>query len=491
MRDHFNKNLIMSMEEEECFQLVNKCWICGNLFDLVDEKVRDHCHVSGKFRGAARFSYNANFKISKKVPVVFHNLKGDDGHLIMKELNNFDVVIDVIPCGLEKYMAIIVNRNLVFIDSMQFMNDSLDSLVGNLVDKDFKYLSKEFSGEYLELVKEKGVYPYEYMDDFKRFDERKLPNRDKFFSSLKGKGVSEEDHLKAVRVWNAFGIKNLGEYHNLYLKTDVLLLCDVFERFINASLECYELDPCHYFSSPGLAWDAMLKMTGVELELIDDIGMHLFIEKGMRGGISYIAKRYCRANNKYVEGYDKNEVCSFIMYWDANNLYGWAMIQCLPYRDFEWMSEEEIREVDFDLVEGDSDEGYILEVELEYPNDLHELHNAYPLAPEKLKISSNMRSEYCSSIAKKCEIGVGEVNKLVPNLMGNERFVVHYRNLQLYKALGMKVVRICRVLKFKQSAWLKSLSSTILKKGCVLSMILKRISLSLWLIASMARPWKI
>ena len=181
MRDHFNKNLIMSMEEEECFQLANKCWICGSLFDLIDEKVRDNCHVSGKFRGAARFSCNANFKISKKVPVVFHNLKGYDGHLIMKELNNFDVVIDVIPCGLEKYMAIIVNRNLVFIDSMQFMNDSLDSLVGNLVDKDFKYLSKEFSGEYLELVKEKGVYPYEYMDDFKRFDERKLPNRDKFF----------------------------------------------------------------------------------------------------------------------------------------------------------------------------------------------------------------------------------------------------------------------------------------------------------------------
>ena len=159
MKNHFNKNLIMSVEEKEMFQLSNKCWICDKLFDLVDEKVRDHCHASGKFRGAAHFNCNANFKISKKVSVIFHNLKGYDGHLIMKGLSNFDVVIDVNPNGLEKYMAFMVNRNLVFIDSMQFMNFSLDSLVGNLVDEDFKYLSKEFSGERLRLVKEKGVIP--------------------------------------------------------------------------------------------------------------------------------------------------------------------------------------------------------------------------------------------------------------------------------------------------------------------------------------------
>ena len=173
----------MSMEEEEVFQKANKCWICGKLFELLDEKVRDHCHISSKFRGAAHFSCNANFKISKKVPVVFHNLKGYDGHLIMRGLSNFNVVIEV-PCGLEKYMAIIVNRNLVFIDSMQFMNCSL---VSNLVDKDFKHLLRKFSGERLELVKEKGVYPYEYMNSFEKFDECELPNKNTFFSSLKGK----------------------------------------------------------------------------------------------------------------------------------------------------------------------------------------------------------------------------------------------------------------------------------------------------------------
>ena len=134
VRDNFNKRFIMSAEEEEMFQNACSCWICGKLFDLMDEKVRDHCHISSKFSGAAHFSCNANFKISKKVLVVFHNLKGYDGHLIVKELSNFDVSIDVIPCGLEKYMVFIVNRWLVFIISMQFLNSSLDVLVKNLSD---------------------------------------------------------------------------------------------------------------------------------------------------------------------------------------------------------------------------------------------------------------------------------------------------------------------------------------------------------------------
>ena len=279
MKDHFNNNLIMSIEEEELFQKANKCWICDKLFEVVDEKVRDHCHVSGKFRGAAHFSCNANFKITKKVPIIFHNLKGYDGHLIVNELSNFDVNIDVIPYGLEKYMAIIVSGNLVFVDSMQFMKDSLDILVGNLDERDFNYLLKEFSGKQLELIKQKGVYLYEYMNSSKKFDECELPSKDKFYSSLKDKNISDEDFERAIKVWNVFNIKKLGKYHDLSLKTDVLLLCDVFEKFINICVEYYDLDPCHYFNIPGLAWDAVLKMTGVKLKLIDDIDMHLPIEK--------------------------------------------------------------------------------------------------------------------------------------------------------------------------------------------------------------------
>ena len=154
--------------EEERFQLSNICWICNKLFDVSDNKVRDHCHVTGKYRGAAHWSCNVNFIMTKKVPLMFHNIEGCGSHLMFKELSKFNVKISVIPSGLERYMAFTINRNIVFIDNMQFMKSSLESLVKNLMDEDFKYLSKEYSGELLELVKEKGLYPYEYMDNFNK-----------------------------------------------------------------------------------------------------------------------------------------------------------------------------------------------------------------------------------------------------------------------------------------------------------------------------------
>ena len=148
----------------------------------------------------------------------------------MQEKGKFDVKVSVTPNGLEKYKAFTANNNLVFIDSMQFMNSSLDALVQNLSDNDFKYLSKEFSGNKLNLVKQYGVYPYEYMDNFKKFSQDKLPKRCTFFSSLKDECISEKDYLHAIDVWNVFKINTMGnECHNFYLKTDVLLLADVFK----------------------------------------------------------------------------------------------------------------------------------------------------------------------------------------------------------------------------------------------------------------------
>ena len=338
---------------------------------------------------------------------------------------------------------------------MQFMNSSLDSLVKNLIDEDFKYLAEEFNGEFLELVKEKGVYPYEYMDNFKKFSEDKLPERCEFFSSLKDECISEKDYERAKHIWNILKIKTLGDYHDFYLKTDVLLLADVFEEFIKTCLNYYGLDPCHYFSSPGLSWDAMLKMTGIELELISNTDMHLYIEEGTRGGISYIAKRHSKANNKYMEDYDNNKENIFVIYLDANNFYGWAMTQYLPYGNFKWLTRGEINKFNLALIGENNSDGYILEVDLEYPIELHNLHNDYPLAAEKLKISKGMLSGYCSNIADKYGIKIGKINKLIPNLGNKEKYVIHYRNLQLYLSLGMKVIKVHRILKFKQSDWLK------------------------------------
>ena len=240
-------------------------------------------------------------------------------------------------------------------------------------------------------------------------------------------------------------MKNMGDYHDHYLKKDVLLLADVFEKFIDTCLKFYGLDPCHYFSSPGLSWDAMLK--------ISDVDKYLFIEKGLRGGISYIAKRYAKANNKYINDYDPKKPLTFITYLDMNNLYGWTMTEYLPYNEFEWL--ENIDEFDINSISQKSDRGYFLEVDLEYPDELHELHNDYPLAPRKLAIPSDMLSKHCKEIADKYKIKVGDVKKLIPNLGNKTKYVLHYRNLQLYLSLGMKLTKIHRVLKFKQSDWMK------------------------------------
>ena len=325
MKKHLNRKLIMNEEEEYFFQQNNSCWICEKLIDNDDEKVRDHCHITGKFRGAAHWDCNINFQLTKKVPVIFHNLKGYDSHLIFSELNKFNLKINVIPNGLEKYMAFFLGKNLVFIDSMQFMNSSLDKLVKSFSDEDFKYLVEEFGTENLEILKQEGAYPYEYMNSFERFNEEKLSARKYFFSSTK-KGKTDEngkisdshisinDYLVREKIWNKFDMKNMGDYHDHYLRKDVLLLATVFEKFIDTCLKFHKLDPFHYFSSPGLSWDAMLKMTDIKLEKISNIDMHLFIEKGLRGGISYLAKRYAKANNKYINDYDPNKPSTFITY---------------------------------------------------------------------------------------------------------------------------------------------------------------------------------
>ena len=236
------------------------------------------------------------------------------------------------------------------------------------------------------------------------------------------------------------------------MRTDVLLLADVFENFRSTCLKYYGLDPCHYYSAPGLSWDALLKMTWINLDLITDLDQQLFIEKGMRGGISTITHRHAVANNKYMKDYNPEVESSYIMYLDANNLYGWAMSKSLPFKDFKWLPPEDF------ILDNYTDytrKGVILEVDLEYPEELHHLHNDYPLAPEKILVSDDMLSKYCKDLKDSENISSGRVHKLVPNLRNKEKYVLHYRNLQLYLSLGMKLTKIHRVLEFTQKPWMK------------------------------------
>ena len=238
--------------------------------------------------------------------------------------------------GEEKYKLI----ELRFIDSFKFMSSSLDFLTKNLVRGGKKLFGFE---DYLELqyglLTRKGVYPYEYINSWDRFNKTQLPPIDAFYSNLNMSSISEEDYQHAQRVWKEFGIRSLGDYHDLYLKTDVVLLANVYEAFRDTCLRHYKLDPAHFYTSPGLAWKACLKCTGIRLKPLTDPDMLLMFEQVIRGGITQVVRKYASANNKYMgDKFSPNEEdTTYLQYLDTNNLYGWAMSQPLPTGGFKWV----------------------------------------------------------------------------------------------------------------------------------------------------------
>ena len=322
IKKRFNKPLKLTKNDELFFKLMDRCHICGKEYTDKDVRVRDHCHITGKFRGSAHHECNLKLRITPenlKISVIFHSLRGYDSHVIMQQIGEIaknyaykdkkgkeqPLKINAIPNNMEKYMAFMLGNHLNFINSFQFMNSSLDKLVSNLPMEAFKYTSEEFMGKKLSLMSQKGVYPYDFMDSFEKFDQMKLPTREQFYNILNDQHITNGEYDHAKKVWKTFNIKTMGEYHDLYLKSDVLLLADVFESFRKTCLQYYKLDPCHYFTSPGLSWDSMLKMTNIKLELMADVDMFQFIEKGMRGGVSYIANQYGKASNKYMKEYNE------------------------------------------------------------------------------------------------------------------------------------------------------------------------------------------
>ena len=416
IKKYFNKPLVMTEVDEQNFKTMDGCHICGEKYTDKDVRIRDNCHITGKFRGSAHQECNLKLRIKPenlKIPVIFHNLRGYDSHFIMQRIGEIankhgytnkrgekqDLNINAIPINMEKYMAFMLGNHLTFIDSFQFMSSSLDKLVSNLPKDDLIYTSKDFKGERLDLMSQKGVYPDNFMDNFEKFNQMELPTKNKFYSILNDQHITDDEYDHAKKVWKTFNIKTMGEYHDLYLMSDVLLLTDVFENFRKSCMQYYKLGPCHYFTSPGLSWDAMLKMTNIKLELMTDIDMFQFTEKGMHGGVSYIANLYGNANNKYMKEYDEKAPSKYIKYLDANNLYGWAMSQYLPTGNFKWMTDKEINKIDLGKYKADGKKGLILEVDLEYPQELDDIHNDYLVAPEKVKVSNNMLSAYCKKIA--------------------------------------------------------------------------------------------
>ena len=421
------------------------------------DKVRDHCHFTGQYRGAAHNSCNLRCKKPRILPVIFHNLQGYDAHLFIKELAKIQGKLDCIPSTEENYISfsknikvgeyedytgltLPINFEIRFIDSFKFLQTSLANLVSNLQPDDFHNTKREFKKN-VDLLTRKGVYPYDYVSSLEKMSETQLPPKEEFYSKLNDEDISEDDYQHAINVWNTFNCKTIKDYHDLYLKSDVLLLADVFENFRKTCLKHYNLDPAHYYTSPGLAWDACLKETGQELQLLHDYDMLMMIEKGIRGGITHISKRYAEANNKYMKNYDPQKPSTFIQYLDANNLYGWAMSQNLPTNGFKWMTNltkdklMEILEKTNHSMSNRGKKGYVFEVDLEYPKKLWETHNDYPLAPEKMIVNG--------------------VEKLICHFKPRKNYVVHYRNLRQYLEMGMRITAVHRGISFYQRPWME------------------------------------
>ncbi|XP_026826253.1 uncharacterized protein LOC113562126 [Ooceraea biroi] len=357
----------LTREQEVAYHSATHCHICEEPFAQDETRVRDHCHLTGRYRGPAHSNCNLNYKESYTIPIVFHNLSGYDSHFIIKELAS--------------------------------------------------------------------VFPYKYVDCAEKLQDTRLPLRESFYSSLTGDTISESDYAHAENIWQQFAIQTLGEYSDLYLKTDVLLLADSFENFRDSCITSYGLDAAYYYTLPDFTWDAMLKHTRINFELLTDIDMVMFIERGIRGSLSQCSNRYARANNKYMESYDPSKPSSYLTYFDINNLYGWAMSQPLPYADFQWV--DDVSDFDVNAIAPDSSTGYILEVDLEYPQHLHDAHTDLPFCLTRDKPPGKRQ------------------NKLLATLNDKERYVIHYRNLQQCMRHGLRIIKIHRVLQFAQSAWLR------------------------------------
>ncbi len=463
--------IVMTESDEVKHELAKECYACKDIFGRVwlnkktekleeVKKCRDHCHITGKYGGAACDKCNLRMRVPKFVPVLFHNVEGYDSHLFVRSLGLTEGDIRCIPKTDEKYISFsknvimesVVDENgkekklcleMRFLDSIKFMNGSLDKLAETLGKDQFGTLTSQMSQtpeESLDLLKQKGVFPYEYLTDFSKLNAMSLPPKDAFHNQLKNEHTSDESYTHAQNVWNTFGCMTMKDYHNLYLKTDVLLLTDIMTEFRRVCKKVYGLDALHYYTAPGLAWDAMLKFTKIKLDLISDLDMYLMVESGIRGGISSIMKRYAKANHKYLKDYNPQKPSVFIEYLDANNLYGWAMSEPLPHKNFLWMDDNELKNW--------QDKPCILEVDLEYSKDLHDLHGEYPLAPKQLKIN--------------------KINKLVPNLHDKKKYVVHYENLKLYLRLGLKLTKIHRGISFEEKRFMKpyiDLNTELRKKG--------------------------
>ena len=437
-----NKDIIMTQEDEKDYKNNNKCRFCEK--EIILDKVRDHCHLTGKYRGPAHSKRNINVtqKQSNFIPFLFHNFSNYDCHMFFKKLvdkKKDKVDFDIIPKTNEEYISVTYGC-IRFIDSYRFLSCGLDSLVENLDEDDFKILKKEFPDKWQYLNK-KLAYPYEYfnsIDDYKK-PVHDLENKD-FFSKLKNKCPGDKEIDRTREIIKKFNIKNGEELSQLYLKSDAILLADVFEKFIKISVEEDGINPSYYVSLPGYTWQCGLKYTGINLQTLQDKDMILLLENNIRGGISSIM------GDRYIKS-DKNKK---ILYIDANNLYGHSMSRYLPYDEIKF--DNNIKLEDILNTPDDSNNGYFIEVDLTYPKKIKEKTKKFPFAPMNKKINPDKFNDYMKEIKPD---NYTSTKKLICDWSDKKNYLVHYRMLKFYIRHGMILDKVHNIISFKQSKWLE------------------------------------
>ena len=466
------------------------CWICETELNKSAQHptVLDHCHFTGKFLGWAHAQCNLKRKTLNFTPLFAHNLANYDLHHVVLALQNINEknTISVVPSTSEKFISLQIGvhikttqnkkgvwtsqyKYIRLLDSFKFMKASLNKLVQNLPADQFTLLEQHFEmwpDSSVNMLKQKGSFPYCYIDNFEKLEETQLPPREFWTNSLQQYEVTvtEEEYERAIEVFNLFACRNTGEYYNLYLKTDVFLLAAVVLCFRKVCYETYGLDCCQYYTASNLSGDAMLKICNPELHLLTQREHLDMVESLIRGGVSSVySKRLCRANNKFLADYKPKTISSFIIRIDANNLYGGIVEKFpLPLREFElfdkneWTDKNAQEILNRILNTPDDDEvGYIVEVDFSYPDSLHDLHSDFPLAPTKEAIDECWLNDYqCDLLANMQVKKPPQVKKLIQTLFDKQNYTLHYQTLKLYVELGLVVTKLHRVLSSRQEKWL-------------------------------------
>ena len=494
-----NKDIIMTDEDEEDYRKNNICRFCEK--NIESDKVRDHCHLTGNYRGPAHSKCNINVtqKQSNFIPFIFHNFGNYDCHMFFKKLvdeKNDKVKFDIIPKTNEEYISVTYGC-IRFIDSYRFLSSGLDSLVKTLVDnsnktlknlkeeivdndeilniineiieddKTIKDLKKDYPEEIKNLEKallnymeendlkilktrfpdkwnyltKKLAYPYEYFNSIEDY-QKPVNNlkKEHFFSKLKNGYPDDEEIQRTMDNIKRFNIRNGEELTEIYSKSDVLLLACVFEKFIKVSVNEFGINPLYCVSLPGYTWQCGLKYTGINVQTLQDKDMILLLENNIRGGISSIM------GDRYIKS-DKNKK---ILYIDANNLYGHSMSQYLPYDEIKF--DNNVTLEDILNTPDDSDIGYFLEVDLTHPNIIKEKTKNFPFAPMNKKINPDNFNDYMREIKPDTSI---QSSKLICDWSDKKNYLIHYRMLKFYIRHGMLFDKIHNIISFRQSRWLE------------------------------------